>query len=460
MPRTVVASQWGTQALPGERTVASFDEDALTMAVAASLGTLGEAGGEELDAVFFVSTTSPYKEKSVAATLATVVDAPAAVRTLDLGTTVRAAADGVLTAFDLVASGANRRVLVAAGEVRPASPDSMEEQTAGDAAAAVVVSDETGGLELVARASLSEDFHGTWRTDRSDHPRSFPGSLDAKLGYARLVPEVIGRVLEEAGVKPDEIGRAAICGNNPRSVMAAAAACGLDPATQLEDTLWMVAGDTGAAQPLLLLAAALEKAKPGEFLLWVAYGDGATAALFRVGEKVAQRRPVLGLDRQIERKRPLEAYGKYARFRGLVKRSYVSLESSSASILYRDRNEILPLHGGRCPKCSTVQFPLGRVCVVCAHAGGLEELRLPRRGTVFTFYENHVVPHPDPPLIEAVIELEGGARFFAHMTDVGPGEVSIDMPVELVFRRHHEAGGMHNYFWKARPSSPDTAAAA
>ena len=53
--------------------------------------------------------------------------------------------------------------------------------------------------------------------------------------------------------------------------------------------------------------------------------------------------------------------------------------------------------------------------------------------------------------MEAVLELEGGVRFFAHLTNVDPGDVAIDMPVELVFRLHHNAAGLHNYFWKARP---------
>ncbi len=31
-------------------------------------------------------------------------------------------------------------------------------------------------------------------------------------------------------------------------------------------------------------------------------------------------------------------------------------------------------------------------------------------------------------------------------------EVKVGTPVELTFRRLHEAGGNRNYFWKARPA--------
>ncbi|MCZ6571049.1 MAG: OB-fold domain-containing protein [Deltaproteobacteria bacterium] len=451
LPREVIAAHWGTRPLPGERSVAGFDEDALTLAVDASLCALAGPMAAELDGVLFASTTSPYQEKLVATTLATVLALPSTVRTLDFGDSLRAASNALFTAFDLIAAGRNRRLLVAAGELRPATPDSHDEQAAGDAGAAVVVSEEPGGVELIARKSVSEELYGSWRTDTQSYPQSFPGSLDAKFGYGRVMPQVIQAVLDDAKLGVEDISRAVICGANPRAVMGVARALGIDLVAQLQDTLWTAIGNTGAAQALLLLAAALERAHPGDLILWAVYGDGADAAVFRVGERIAVQRPVRGIEVQLEVKRPLRAYGKYARWRGLVKRDYMSMESSSAAILYRDRKAMLPLFGGRCPECGTLQFPINRVCVSCAHAGGLKEEALPRTGKVFTFYHNHVGPHPDPPLMEAVLELEGGVRFFAPLTDVDPGDVALYMAVELLFRLPLDAAGLPYFFWQARP---------
>ena len=229
LPREVIAAQWGTRAMPGERSVAGFDEDALTLAVDASLCALPGPTGADLDGVLFASTTSPYREKLVATTLATVLALPSSVRTMDFGDSLRAASNALFTAFDLVATGRNRRVLVAAGELRPATPDSHDEQAAGDAGAAVVVGEEPGGVELVARSSLSEELYGTWRTDTQSYPQSFPGSLDAKLGYGRVMPQVIQAVLEDAKLTVADISRAVICGANPRAVMGVARALGIDP---------------------------------------------------------------------------------------------------------------------------------------------------------------------------------------------------------------------------------------
>jgi hypothetical protein len=101
------------------------------------------------------------------------------------------------------------------------------------------------------------------------------------------------------------------------------------------------------------------------------------------------------VSRQIELKRLLPSYGRYARFRKLVRKETAASDLSSAVVLFRDRKELLPLYGGKCPKCGTVQFPKHRVCIECAHPGGLEEVKLARRGKLFTFTNDYLFDSPD-----------------------------------------------------------------
>ena len=51
----------------------------------------------------------------------------------------------------------------------------------------------------------------------------------------------------------------------------------------------------------------------------------------------------------------------------------------------------------------------------------------------------------------ASVYLDGGGRLLVQMTDYEPGSVKIGDRVEMVFRKMHDAGGYHNYYWKARP---------
>jgi uncharacterized OB-fold protein len=238
--------------------------------------------------------------------------------------------------------------------------------------------------------------------------------------------------------------------SSPRAPQGIAKALGLDPKTQLQDSFWAMVGDTGAAQPLLMLAAALERAKAGDLILVCGYGDGADALLLRAtGNAPAAAASV---SQQIEVKRTLPSYGRYARFRKLVKKESGGPDVSSPVVLWRDRKELLPLYGGKCPKCSTVQFPKHRVCIECGHSTGLEDQKLERRGTLFTFTNDFLFESPDPPVTHAVVDLEGGGRIYLQLTDCDAERVEIDMPLELTFRKLHDGGGFHNYFWKARPA--------
>jgi 3-hydroxy-3-methylglutaryl CoA synthase len=450
LPRDVVAKEWGGASPGGEKAVANHDEDSLTIAVNAAVA-LGElADDDRPDAVFLATTTSPYVEKQGAATIAAVLDVPPGTRTLDFTDTLRAGTSAVLAALDTIAAGA-RRVLVAAADCRLGEPDSPTEQSWGDAGAAVLLGPAAGGAEVIATHSITDEFLGTWRTSEQEFARSFPGAFETKHGYARVLAEVVKAVLAKARIAPAELATVILPTPNPRAPQGIAKALGLDPRKQLQDGFWMTLGDTGAAQPLVMLVAALERARAGDTILVAGYGDGADAIVLRATGAGAATGPTVS--QQIEVKRLLPSYGRYARFRKLVRKDAPPPDQSSAVVAFRDRKELLPLYGGRCPKCGTVQFPKHRVCIECAHPGGLDDVKLARRGTLFTFTNDYLFESPDPPTTHAVVDLEGGGRLYCQLTDCEPERVAIDMPLELTFRRIHEGGGFNNYFWKARPAS-------
>ncbi|MBI2544934.1 MAG: 3-hydroxy-3-methylglutaryl CoA synthase, partial [Candidatus Rokubacteria bacterium] len=65
-----LAQVWGSGG-SGERAVANYDEDSLTMASEAALSALAGRDPSKVGACFFASTTPPYTEKSTATLLAT-----------------------------------------------------------------------------------------------------------------------------------------------------------------------------------------------------------------------------------------------------------------------------------------------------------------------------------------------------------------------------------------------------
>ncbi len=448
LPRELIAKEWGGASAGGERAVANHDEDSLTLALGAAL-TL-EDGGPLPDAVFFATTTAPYGEKQGAATIATVLDVPPTARTADVTDTLRAGTSAMLAAFDAIAAGTAARVLVAVGDCRLGEPDSLTEQQYGDAGAAVLLGCEGVQAEVLATHTIADDFVGTWRTREQKFPRQFSGAFEGRYGYGRVVGEAMAGVLRKAAVKPDALTKVILPAPTPRAPLGVAKALGLDPKRQLQDSFWLTLGDTGAAQPLLMLVAALEDAKPGDLVLVVGYGDGADAILLRTTGVASAATSRVGA--QIERKRALPSYGRFARFRKLFRKEGGGGDVSTPVVLFRDRRELLPLYGGKCRGCGVVQFPLHRVCIECANPVGLEPVKLARRGRVFTFTNDYMFESPDPPVTHAVVDLEGGGRLYLQLTDCDAERVAIDMPLELTFRKLHEAGGFNNYFWKARPA--------
>jgi uncharacterized OB-fold protein len=53
-------------------------------------------------------------------------------------------------------------------------------------------------------------------------------------------------------------------------------------------------------------------------------------------------------------------------------------------------------------------------------------------------------------VVEAVVDFDGGGRYTLEVADSDPESLKVGTRVGLTFRRLNTAGGVHNYFWKAR----------
>lgn len=91
--------------LPGEKAVADFDEDSLTMAVAAATDCLGDIDRNKIDAVYFATSTAPYTERQGAEIIATAIDARSDIRSADFSDTPKAGTTALLSALDAVRAG-------------------------------------------------------------------------------------------------------------------------------------------------------------------------------------------------------------------------------------------------------------------------------------------------------------------------------------------------------------------
>ncbi len=449
LEREKLGQAWARRAGRGERAAVYFDEDALTLALEAAQRCLEEKGKEGVEAFFFASTSSPYWQRSCASFMAAACDLPASCGTADFAGSLRSATSALRVGVDALASGRLSRVLIAAGEVRNGEPGSLEEEWFGDAGAALVLGREGVLAEIEGLLSRSDDFLDEWRRDKDAFVRSQPSRFTTERGYEANLLEVGRALLQKQGVSPQEVAKVVLPSPDGRSHGAVARKLGFQE-SQIQDPLFQEVGACGSAAPLLLLAAALERAKPGERLLLLSYGEGADAFLLRVTDEVGKRSLSCSLAEHLAEKRYYPSYEIYKKMR-----EYYLLHEEGPELanvfLAKEEKQNVRLYGTYCLRCGTKQYPLARVCISCRNHDSLQEVPLAHRGVVFTFTRDNLYVAPDPPTVMTVVDLEGGGRLYLQMTDVDPDEVTVGMDVVLTLRRRKEAATMHHYFWKCRP---------
>ena len=98
MERDVFYRFWGGFPIPGERAVASFDEDSVTMATEAAIDCMRGLDPQLVDGLFFATTTSPYKQKLCSSIMAMALNMRDDIRTMDVTGALRAGNTAVAAA--------------------------------------------------------------------------------------------------------------------------------------------------------------------------------------------------------------------------------------------------------------------------------------------------------------------------------------------------------------------------
>ncbi|RJR25877.1 MAG: hydroxymethylglutaryl-CoA synthase family protein [Desulfobacteraceae bacterium] len=455
LSRDLIARAWERSSLKGERSVANNDEDTLTMAVEAGSDSLKGLDRKKIDGIFFATTNAPYKEKLSAGLAATVLDFRKDVLTADFTDSLRSSTAALRAAVDSVKAGSAGSILVAAADCRLGYPRSDQEQLFGDGAAAVVI----GGDKVIASVehslSINKEIVDVWRNDDDRFVRVGEGRFILNEGYTAAMTEVISTLLKRAGLKASDFSRLVIPSPDQRSSMSVAKKLGFNEKEQLQDNLHATVGNCGSAHPLLLLAAALETAKPGDLILMASYGDGADAFVLRVTEEIAGNKGRLGFRGHLESKMNLSSYQKFLSFRNILEpvagEPFRLFPSNSA--YWREQKSILRCYVSRCRQCGQTEFPIQRICSKCRSKDDYEEICYSdKKGKVFTFTRDQLAGRSDDPVVvQTVFETEDGTRFYLMMTDCDPEKVEVGFPVEFTFRRIYEGANFHNYFWKCRP---------
>jgi 3-hydroxy-3-methylglutaryl CoA synthase len=447
----------------GERTMANWDEDALTMAVEASRNCLPAVDPlrerSHVDALYFASTTAPFADRSNAAVAARALSLSEHISSVEVGSSQRAGLGALMAAMDAVESGRAKAALVVAGEKRKARAASTQELSYGDGAAAVLIRAADSLAEIIGAHSTTVDFVDHFRSAGEEFDYGWEERWIRDEGYTKLVPESVRALLERTGVSGADIAHFLLPCPFAGLDRQLASRCGIDPG-KVRDNLAGVVGDTGAAHALLMLAHALEESGPNETILVAQLGQGCDAILLRTTSTVERLRESRNVAGALARGKPETNYLKYLAFNGLIeieKGMRAETDRKTAlSVLYRKNDMLMGLVGGQCRICGTAQFPRSRICVN-PNCGAIDSQDpysfAEREGTVLSWSADFLTYTIAPPNHYGMVTFAEGGRLMADITDVDQGEVESGRKVRMVFRikDFDEKRGFRRYFWKAAP---------
>ena len=340
----------------GEKSVANYDEDSITMAVAAALDSLNGMNRSDLEGVYFASTSLPYKERQNAGIIAGALATEDNVRSADFTGSLKAGTTALMSACEAVAAKGANNLVVCSSDCRLGKPGSPQEMILGDAAAAFVISDQDVIAEYKGSFSQSYDFVDHFRGSKADFDRQWEDRWIRDLGFEQFIPDAIKGILGKYDLKLEDFSKVIYPCYYPAERKKLDKGLGLPP-EKIQDPMLQEIGEMGTAQPLVMMAKALEDAKPGDKILVVSFGSGCDALYFEVTENITKLKKPLGISGYLTKKVQMDNFEKYLAWRGILPID-MGLRSegdmwSQWSMIWRARKAILGLVGSKCKKCGT-----------------------------------------------------------------------------------------------------------
>lgn len=434
LDRARIGEALGTLGGRGTRAVASYDEDPTSMGVEAARPIAGRGGFDQL---LFATSDPPYLDKTNATAVHAALGLSEEIAAFDLGGAVRSG------------SGALRQgvkggdTLVVLSDVRTGLPGGADEASGGDGAAAFLFGDEGVICEHLATASATQEFLDRWRIPGEPASRQWEERF-GEVAYVPLAQAALTDALKKAGLT--EVDHLIVTGVHARAARKLGATV---------DDLTTVIGNAGTAHAGIVLADLLDRAEPGQTIAVLVLADGADCTIWRTTDALSSYERKTTVQEQIAAGNASLDYPTFLTWRGQLHREPPRRPDPtppSAPPAFRREHWKFGFEASRCENCGTRHLPPARVCVECQAVDQMAPERLADTpGTIATFTVDRLAFSLSPPTVVAVVDFDGGGRFQCELTDVDPASVKIGNRVEMTFRKIFTSGGVHNYFWKAKP---------
>ena len=443
----------------GERSICNWDEDTITMAVAAARNAIIGINKSEMEAVYLASTTMPYADRQNAGIVSAALNLKKELDTSDITGSQRAGVTALISALISVKSGDKKKRLVVASDKRETKAGYFYEMWFGDGAGALTVGSENVVAEYKGSYTVTYDFVDHFRAADKKFDYTWEERWARDEGYAKIIPEAINGLFKKLNITIEDVDKLIYPCFFKADHKKIAIELKATP-EKLIDNLHEITGETGCAHPFIMLCSALEKAQPGDNILVAGYGQGCSALYFTVTKHIKKFADQKSFSNSIANRKATDNYLKWLQFRDLIKTEMgIRAEAptqTAMTTLYRKNKMILGLLGGICSKCGTRQFPKMDICVnpKCGAVKTQNDFEFANEpAKIKTFTADMLSVSVDPPALYGLIQFDKGGRILADFTDCTKEELKVGLPVTMEFKRRNvdKQRGMTNYFWKAVP---------
>ena len=283
----------------GERSMCYWDEDSVTMAVAASRDCIKGKDKKRIDAMYMASTTMPFADRQNAGIVASALNLPEDIITSDFTASQKAGSTALIAALESVKSKERNQILVAAADKRETKSAYFYEMWFGDGAASLMVGDTDVIAEYKGSYSVSCDFIDHYRGSGNAFDYVWEERWVRDEGYAKIIPRAINGLMKKLNITMDDVDKLVYPCFFKRDHGEIAKKLGAAP-EKVVDNLHEVCGETGAAHCILMFVSALEQAEPGDGILMAGFGQGCNALFFKVTENIKKLVPRQGVKTSLD----------------------------------------------------------------------------------------------------------------------------------------------------------------
>lgn len=290
-----------------EKAVASYDEDAVTLAVEASYKALANAPikPSQIGAITVGSESHPYAVKPSSTTVAGILGLPEELLAVDLEFACKAGTTGMQLLANFSQTGHAKYCLAVGSDVAQSRPADVLEYTASSAAAAFILGKDAVIADILDFTSYSSDTPDFWRRDSEKFP-SHAGRFTGSPAYFAHVLGASERLFEKTKMKPADFDYVIFHMPNAKFPKEAAKKLGFTPKQLEAGFIVPHIGNPYSASSMIGLAATLDVARAGDKIFMCSYGSGAgsDAFVFEVTKEITayQKRNQETVTKQIKDK--------------------------------------------------------------------------------------------------------------------------------------------------------------